>query len=71
VTPAEYSSGTDPQKENDMEGSNKNKSSIFKFFSQHKKVSQRVFIVILHACIIAYLITAVIYFFSQGKFNII
>jgi len=69
VTPSEYSRGTDPNKENDMEGRKKNKWSIFSCFSQHKHLSQRVLIVILNAIVVAYLITAVMYFISQGKFN--
>jgi hypothetical protein len=71
VTPAEHSRGTDPNKENNMEGSNNNKWSIFNCFSQHKKVLQIVFIVILNAFILAYLITAVVFFNAQGKFKII
>lgn len=71
VTPAEYSRGTDPNVENEMKGSNKNKWSIFNCFSQHKNVSHIVFIVILNAFILAYLIAAVVYFTYQGKFKII
>jgi hypothetical protein len=69
VTPSEYSRGTDPNKENDMEGRKKNKWSIFSCYSQHKYMSQRVLIVILNAILLAYLITAAVYFNSQGKFN--
>jgi len=69
VTPSEYSRGTDPNKENDMEGMKKNKWSVFSFSSQHKHLSQRVLIVILNAIVLAHLITAVMYFNSQGKFN--
>jgi hypothetical protein len=71
VTTAEYSRGTDPNEESDMEGSNKNKWNIFSCFSQHKHLSQRVFIVILNAFILAYLITAAMFFNSQGKFKTI
>jgi len=71
VTPAEYSAETDPNNENDMEGKSKSIWSIFSFFSRHKNVSRSVFTVILHALLLAYLITAVIYFNSQGKFKII
>jgi uncharacterized protein (DUF58 family) len=70
VTPAEYSRETESSEENDMEHSNKNGWSIFSCFSQHKNVSQRVFIVILNALVLAYLITAVIFFNTQGKFKI-
>jgi hypothetical protein len=68
VTPLEYSRGTDPNKENDMEGRKKNKWSIFSCSSQHTHLLQRVLLVILNAIVIAYLITAVMYFDSQGKF---
>jgi hypothetical protein len=71
VTPAQNSRGTDHNKENDMEGSNRSKWSIFNCFSQHKNVSKIAFIVILNALVLAYLITAVMFFISQGKFKII
>jgi hypothetical protein len=71
VTPAEYSRGTNPNKENYMEGSNENRWSIFNCFSQHKNLSKMVFIVILNAIILGYLITALIFFDAQGKFKII
>ena len=71
MTPAEYSSGTEPKKENDMEGSNTNNSSTFNSFSRHKNEAQKVFIVILIALLFAYVIAAVIYFIFQGKFSII
>ena len=54
-----------------MEGNNTSNWSIFNFVSRHKKVAQRVFNVILNALILGYLITAVMYFNSQGKFKII
>jgi hypothetical protein len=69
VTAAEHSRGTDPNKENDMEDSNKDEWGIFSCFSKNKKVSQIVLIVILNACILAYLIAAIMFFISQGKFN--
>jgi len=53
-----------------MEGSNKNKWSIFNCFSQHKNVSKIVFIVVLIAIVLAYLISAVVFFGTQGKFKI-
>jgi hypothetical protein len=68
VTPSEYSRGTDPNKENDMEDRTKNKWNIFSS-PQHKHLLQRALIVILNALVLAYLITAVMYFTSQGKFN--
>jgi hypothetical protein len=68
---AEYSKGTDRNKENDMEGSNRDIWSLFSCFSQHKKVSQIVFVVLLNACICAYFVAAVIFFIFQGKFNVI
>ena len=71
MTPTEYSRGTDPNKENDMEGNNTSNWRIFNFVSRHKKVAQRVFNVILIALILGYLITAVMFFNSQGKFKII
>lgn len=71
MTPAENSRGTNPNKENDMESSNKNYWNILNCFSQHKYMAQRLSIVILNACLLAYLITAVMFFNTQGKFNII
>jgi len=71
VTPEAYSRGTVPTRENDMEGSNKHKRSIFNCFSQHKDVSKIVFIVILNAIVLAYLIAAVMFFNAQSKFKII
>lgn len=71
MTPAAYSRGRDPNRENDMEGSNNHKWSVFNCFSQHKDVSKIVFIVILNAIVLAYLIAAVMVFDAQGKFKII
>jgi hypothetical protein len=70
VTPAEYSRGRDPNKEKNMKGNNKKKWNIFNFFSQHENVIQRLLIVILNALILSYLIAAVMFFDSQGKFKI-
>lgn len=66
MTPAEYSGGADPNKENDMESSNKNDWNIVNCFSQHKYIAQRIAILILNACVLAYLITAVMFFNTQG-----
>jgi hypothetical protein len=70
LTPAAYSRGTDPNREN-MEGSNNHKWSIFNYFSQHKDASKIFFIVILNAIVLAYLIAAVMFFGTHGKFKII
>lgn len=42
-------------------------NKLSKYFSQHTNAIRRVFIVILNACVLAYLITAVMFFNAQGK----
>jgi hypothetical protein len=42
-------------------------SKLSKGFSQHTDVIRRVFIVVLNACVLGYLITAVMFFSAQGK----
>lgn len=50
----------------DMESSDDNYWSIFKCFSQHEYIVRRAVIVILNACVLAYLITAVMFSSAQG-----
>lgn len=42
-----------------------------KCYSRHSYVVRRVFIVILNACVLGYLITAIMFYNSQGKIIII
>jgi hypothetical protein len=42
-------------------------SKLSTYFSLHKKAIQRVFIVTLNACVLGYLVAAVILYNAQGK----
>jgi hypothetical protein len=42
-------------------------SKLSIYFSLHKKAIQRVFIVILNACVLGYLVAAAILYNAQGK----
>jgi uncharacterized protein with PQ loop repeat len=44
--------------------------SISNWFTQQKRAVQMAFLIILNACVLAYLITAVMFFNAQGKFII-
>jgi hypothetical protein len=70
VTPAEYSRGTAPNKDINMEDRDKN-YRIGNFLSLPKRTVQIVINVILIACVIAYFIAAVLFYNSQGKINVL
>jgi hypothetical protein len=53
-----------------MEGRDKDYRSIFNCFTLHKRTVQVVINVTLIACVLAYLIAAVLFFNAQGKINI-
>jgi hypothetical protein len=63
VTPAEYSGG----KDNSMESRDKNSWRICNCFSLPKRTIKIVINVTLVACILAYIIAAVVFYSAQGK----
>lgn len=38
-----------------------------KYYSSHSHVVRRIFVVILNACVLGYLITAIMFYNTQGK----